>query len=416
MKERSKILYIQHAGSLGGSSMSLLYMMQGMRELGHTCVVALARPSSALEKLYADAGLQTISWPGLALWDHSTVAPRPIWDPRTWQMLGNVFLGWQRTARRTLELAREIKPELIHLNSMPCVVSAYTLIQAKMPFVWHVREPPPDQGLRTKFIRSVMLRAPQLIFISDYDRQQWVGDAKGQVVSNFVDFTLFDRQRKGDDVRRQLGIAENVRVLLYVGGMGEVKGIFPLLEALAMVQSRRTDWVCVMPGSLYQPSHRLSSRIARLVLPVMGSGTVAQRVKQRIAELDIEDKLVMLPFTRDIAPYFAACDMLLFPSTHPHFARPVIEAASMGKPSICSNLGGVNELIVHNQTGLLAEPGSASMLADAILALLEDRRWAHELGENAYQMARERFDAQRNVRRIEQIYDTIWANPGSLEP
>jgi len=387
--------------------MSLLYTMQGMRECGHKCEVALVRPSNELAKLYGDAGFRTHCEPGISLWDHSTVAPQRACDVRTWHMFAKLCVGWHRTLRLTRKIVQRISPDITHLNSMPFVPSARALTDADIPYVWHVREPPFDQGPRTRIIRSFMRRAPQLIFISNYDRQQWVGGSIGEVVSNFVDFVTFDRQCCGDNARIRCGIGKETCVLLYLGGLSEIKGIFPLLDALAKVKAQRTDWVCVMPGSQYRPSSRLSSRIARKLLPVFGGGTIAQRFQQNVAKLRIGDRLVILPFTKDIVPYYAACEMLLFPSISPHYARPVVEAASMGKPSIGSNLGGVNELIINDQTGLLVEPGSARALADSIMLLLENRDKARKLGENAYEIARERFDAKKNVRRIEQIYDTI---------
>jgi glycosyltransferase involved in cell wall biosynthesis len=173
------------------------------------------------------------------------------------------------------------------------------------------------------------------------------------------------------------------------------------------VQAHRQDWVCVMPGSQYQSSKRLAARVARQMLPLIGSGTVAQRVQRKIEELGLENRLKRLPFITDIAPYHAASDILLFPATRPHFARPVIEAAAMAKPAIGSDLGGVNELIVHNETGLLVEPANPQVLADAILSLLADAEERRRLGENAYHLARERFDVQTNVRQIEQIYEAV---------
>src|SRR5262245_21635669 len=131
---RLRVLYLQHAGELGGSSMSLLYTMQGMRELGYECVVALARPSDGVRALYAKEGFRTIDWPGLALWDHSTVAERPAWDPRTWRMLAGVARRWRATAARTLELVDRVKPDIVHLNSMPFVTSASALADNHVPF------------------------------------------------------------------------------------------------------------------------------------------------------------------------------------------------------------------------------------------------------------------------------------------
>src|SRR5829696_2076820 len=58
------VLYIQHAAAPGGSAMSLLYTMQALDRARYHPVVALVRPADALARLYEDAGIRTVPWPG----------------------------------------------------------------------------------------------------------------------------------------------------------------------------------------------------------------------------------------------------------------------------------------------------------------------------------------------------------------
>lgn len=395
-----KILYVQHAGELGGSSMSLLYTMQGMCELGHTCVVALARPSAVLRDLYASSGFEVLDAPGLALWDHSTVAPRPLWDPRSWYMLASVVVRWQRTARLTLRLVDQVKPDMVHLNSMPLVPSAAALTRAKQPFVWHVREPPPDQGARTRIIRRVMRGAPRLIFISEYDRLQWVGPDTGRVIQNFVDLARFRPDLDGTAVRESHGIPQSARVILYLGGVSSVKGFFVLLDALRLLGGRDDRFVCLMAGSDLGPPRSWKGRVAAMVLPLIGSGTERQRARRRIERDGMGSCIRAVAFAPDIASYFAAADVVVFPATKPHFARPVIESIAMGKPAVGSNVGGVKELIDIHPMGRAVPPGEGAALAEAIRLAVDDR----PAGAAKMAEARQLFDRQYGVRKIETAY------------
>jgi len=146
--------------------MSLLYTMQALDHECYESMVALARPSPKLVDFYRHEGFETIPWPGMTLWDHSTVAPRPLYRPQNWMLLWRVFRNWKQTQRRMIELIERTKPNIVHLNSMPLSPCADILAKKGFPFVWHVREPPPDQGFRTRFIRRIMLSSPQVIFIS----------------------------------------------------------------------------------------------------------------------------------------------------------------------------------------------------------------------------------------------------------
>lgn len=386
--------------------MSLLYTMQGMRGLGHTCIVALARPSSDLVDFYEDAGFKVIPWPGLALWDHSAVAPRPLWNPFTWQMLADLVLGWHRTSRRTLELVKEIKPDLVHLNSMTFTPSAHSLIQAGIPFVWHVREPPPDQGLRTQLIRRVMLRAPQMIFISEYDRYQWVKGTKGTVVTNFVDLQQFRPDTDGRQLRRTYNIPPDAKVILYLGGISKIKGFYVLLEALHILKQRGFPFVCLAPGTVLGPAQSRLGRMAEVILPLVGGGTPKQQARKRIASYGLESDLRQLPFAAGIVPYFAASDVAVFPSIRPHYARPVIESIAMHKPAVGSDLGGVRELLAIHPLGRTTRASDSVALADAIQEVTRIETKSVDL-EEQFSKAKSRFDRQHGIHAIEAIYRTV---------
>jgi glycosyltransferase involved in cell wall biosynthesis len=107
-------------------------------------------------------------------------------------------------------------------------------------------------------------------------------------------------------------------------------------------------------------------------------------------------------------PLIAAADVVVFPSTVPHFARPVIEAGAMAKPVVASNMDGVKELVQNNLTGILVEPNDPRALADALMKVLSDKHLAETMGEAGYLQAKEKFSAEKNCKQIMDIYDKIF--------
>jgi glycosyltransferase involved in cell wall biosynthesis len=378
-----RVLYVQHAGCLGGSAMSLRYLVQAMQEAGVECTVALARPSTAMSEFYADAGIPTVAAPDICCWDHSTVAPRSLLNPRHVYELGGVAARWRSSREATLRLVDRVAADLVHLNSMPLSSSASVLTEAGVPFVWHVREPPPDQGVRTAMIRRLMLAAPCPVFITRHDKEAWIGAAPGHIIYNCVPDSWFQRaaverdQRAGDAVR-----------FAYLGGFAAAKGAAVLLEALRIL--RRTDarWECIMPGCLYdeRPSssgRRWLKRAARAI----GVRSPADHLLAAYGEL--APAVVLQPFRADIAAVLESVDFVVFPATRPHFPRPVIEAAAVGRPAVGTDVGGVNECVIHGDTGLLCRPGDAASLA----AALEEMIRRPELRAATGRRARERAAA-----------------------
>jgi glycosyltransferase involved in cell wall biosynthesis len=257
-------------------------------------------------------------------------------------------------------------------------------------------------------MRKAMLRWPaELIFLSEAERREWTSGARGRVVPNFVDFRRFDRSLDRNKVRRELGLRKESLVVLYVGGTSRVKGIFPLLRALALVKEVEPKLVCLMPGSVHKPSDRWLSKTARLVLSCMGSGTHAQLVDRKIKQLGLEETCVRSSFTSHMERFLAACDVLVFPAITNHFARPVIEAGAMARPVIVSRFPILEELVKHEETGLIVPCGEPEALADAILTLLRNPQQGIECGERAYAIAKKRYDANANTQAIMEVYGHV---------
>jgi glycosyltransferase involved in cell wall biosynthesis len=114
----------------------------------------------------------------------------------------------------------------------------------------------------------------------------------------------------------------------------------------------------------------------------------------------------------DVPQLLAACDVLVFPSVEPHFARPIIEAGAMGKPVVASRLGGPLELVAEGETGLLVPREDPQALAEALIEVLRDPERAAALGEAGYQQAREHFNADKNAQATFALYDQL-LGPGA---
>jgi glycosyltransferase involved in cell wall biosynthesis len=92
------------------------------------------------------------------------------------------------------------------------------------------------------------------------------------------------------------------------------------------------------------------------------------------------------------------------------FGLVAAEAAQMGRPLIASNIGGIPEIVVHNETGLLVQPGNVEELADAMLLLLKNPDFANQLGENARKNAGQKFSMHRCAAEYGKIYDELLGN------
>ena len=276
--------------------------------------------------------------------------------------------------------------------------------------MWHIREPLARGylGLRRAWIRRAIDRcAARVVAISQYDADQLLPSDRIRVIYNFVRFEHFDRACTGEAIRAELGIPHHAPVVTMLGGVSEPKGTLTLVQALPDLVAAVPGVRVVVAGPL--PSQLNESGLRRLAKRAVGADAYERAVQAAVAALDGQARsaLIFAGVRQDVPEILAASACLAFPSTVPHFARPVIEAAAMGIPAVASDLGGPRELIVPGETGLLVPPGDAQALVNALTGLLRDPDRRREMGEAAYRRARRLFDAQRNAAATVALYDEI---------
>jgi glycosyltransferase involved in cell wall biosynthesis len=413
-----KVLYLEHSPALGGSCVSLLQLLRGLDPARYRPVVALARPTAELARFYGEAGVPVIDWPGISTLEHTTAFWSELRRPVTWPPLAAALLRWRHSGRRTLELVERERPDLVHLNSVVLLPSADALRRAGVPFVWHVRESPAPGGARWRRLqREALGRWPaEAFFLTAGEREAWTdGEAAGRVLPEPVDTERFAPSRDGGPVRRALGIPADAKVVLYSGGLAAIKGILPLLAALARVREREPRVLCLMPGSA--PGDGPDGPSSRASPGLLPRAWLPRRVERSIAELGLERVCRRTGFSDDMPGMIAASDLVVFPATHDHFARPLVEAAAMAKPVVASRLPTLEEQVRAGETGLLVPAGDPAALAEAILTVLADPDRASAMGQAGRRLALERHDARRVAEEVMEAYDHALgaapAGPGS---
>jgi glycosyltransferase involved in cell wall biosynthesis len=414
-----RLLYIQHAGSPGGSVVSLRYLVDGMVSAGHQVAVAMVEPNREVRTLYASCGAQVFDAPEIPLFRHTTAGWASLGHPRACLYQARAITKRPAGMAAIRRIIDSFRPDLIHLNSVTLALVATGLRGTALPVVWHVRESPVPGyfGLRLRFLREALLReADEIIFLSESDRQAWVQHRRGEVVHNVVPVRTPPDANSIRRERERFGLEPEDRAIAFVGGLAEIKGIFPLLDAVRLLLPKFPRLRIVAPGTDVQAATTLKGRIARHILPSLGLARDYERASRAIERPNLAAVFRRGPFLHDILPVIAACEFLVFPSTRPHFARPIVEAASVGKAAIGSNLGGVRDLIEPGRTGAVVPAGEPRALAQAMERFLMDRDTTAAMGTAAQRLACERFDAATQIRHILAIYEKVTRRRAQAEP
>lgn len=196
-----------------------------------------------------------------------------------------------------------------------------------------------------------------------------------------VNTAVFSPDRRDAQLRAQLGLAQDTRLLVYAGRFTREKKLHLLLEAVQR---------------LGDPYH----------LVMIGSGAAMPRSK----------RVTYLPFQRDtheLARLVASCDLLVHPGDQETFGLIVLEAMACGIPVVGVAAGGIGEL-VEGDTGLLVAPDSAGSLAEGIHHVYEKDRVM--MGANARRKALERYDWNAIIPQLVAHYGLLFSARGRAEP
>jgi len=198
--------------------------------------------------------------------------------------------------------------------------------------------------------------------------------------------------------------------------------IYRLYNGLNLVEFRRADFSSASPtiiavgrlidkkgfADLIQACRLLVERGKSFRCQIFGEGPLEEKLRQQIEELKLQN-YVELPGPRpqhEIRKYLAAGTVFVLPSViDPEGGRDnlptvIMEAMATGLAVVSTGIGGIPEMVIDNETGLLVSTGDVDGLADAIEKVIVDLSLARRLGENGYRRAVELFSIEKNVREL----------------
>ncbi|PQP33808.1 group 1 glycosyl transferase, partial [Desulfobacteraceae bacterium SEEP-SAG9] len=110
---------------------------------------------------------------------------------------------------------------------------------------------------------------------------------------------------------------------------------------------------------------------------------------------------------RDINDIYRIMDFLVLPSLTEGLPNVVLESFAMAKPVVATSVGGVPEIVVNKENGILVPPGRPDMLADGIKQLIESKEMRYKFGIEGYKKVNRDFSFTSQKECLENIYQTI---------
>lgn len=291
-----------------------------------------------------------------------------------------------------LKLSRLVKQwdiRIIHSNAGATRDTFYSALTARfmgVPFIWHVRV----IELGGILDRILAILSTRIIAISNAvkTRFSWFKDGnKIKVIYNGVDLDEFRLDIDSSLRKSELKIYKNEIVIGIVGQLIPWKGHKVLFKSVKALKEKVSNIKLLVVGD-----------------EVPQGSSYRKKLEIFAKKVGIKDEVIFTGFRNDIPRIMAAIDVFVLPSLGEPFGRVLLEAMAMGKPVVATDSGGVPEIVVNGETGILVPPKDVKAMTEAIYFLITHKKKAQEMGKTGRKRIEEIFTIQQNVQRIQDIY------------
>ena len=175
-------------------------------------------------------------------------------------------------------------------------------------------------------------------------------------------------------------------LIIAVGRLIPKKGFSDLIRSCALLAERGKSFRC----------------------EIIGEGPLGEALRRQIDDMHLQNNVELIgakPQTQ-LRGRLAAANVFVLPSVMDpdggmdNLPTVIMEAMATGLPVVSTNIGGIPEMIIDNETGFLVEPGDTAAMADAIETVINDSSSAARLGHSGYERARTLFSIEKNVREL----------------
>ncbi|MGC4081737.1 MAG: glycosyltransferase family 4 protein [Vicinamibacterales bacterium] len=289
--------------------------------------------------------------------------------------------------------ARHHRAALIHSNEVPSFqVGGYVAQRLGIPAVTHVRFPDTDTGYRW-FLRPGFTRA---LFVSRALRNDALAAAPGvfdtasDVLHDGVETQAAWNQEQTDAVRAELGLPRDRVIVAMAGQVAEVKGIWDFVDAARLLAARGAEPFFAVLGD-----------------DLKTGGQTRRAMQEKVAAFGLTDRFAFLGFRRDAPRVVQAFDIVAVPSHVEPLGNATLEAMAAGKPVVGSRVGGIPEMVVDGETGLLVPPATPHDLAGAIESLVYNPDRRLRMAAAGRRRAAETFGIPAHGERLQAHYDEL---------
>lgn len=201
--------------------------------------------------------------------------------------------------------------------------------------------------------------------------------SKLTVVGSVTDIHKFQHTDTGI-LRREFNIPEDTKIIGNIAAYTAMKDLFTWVRTVA----------------------ELVKRGVKAKYIIIGDGPQEQEVKALATELGVYDDIIWAGFRKDIPQVLPEFDLFLFTSNNEPTGGVLLESYACRVPIVAANAGGIGEVVIDGDTGLMAEVGNPVSFADKVEELLYNETLQKKFTENGYQFLKDNFTKEVIAKKM----------------
>ena len=269
------------------------------------------------------------------------------------------------------------------LTGIKVVASIHGWVMNTVPFSWKLYQ---------HFDRRVIRRFDHIIVGSKFLRNEIIkmglSSQKVTTIHNAIDTTSLDLSASSLNFKKKYNLNSTDTLIGTVGRISREKGHKYLLEAAKIVIQDHPD----------------------VKFLIVGEGKIRIELERYAKTLGIFENVIFTGYYENLSEVLAAIDLFVIPSLTESLPLVVLEAMAAGKPVISTNVGGIPEIIIHGETGLLVRPQNGMELANSIITMLNNNDLLFKMAKKGKQFVHVEFSIHNFIEQTENLYSNIVCN------
>lgn len=267
------------------------------------------------------------------------------------------------------------------LTNVPVIISAYH-VEPWRPLVMRL----PGQFA---FAGAAAVVTDSLARADDIRQWMWKQNTPIEVIPTGVPKPIATRSKESAFAALNLPFQPGDKIIGQVSGRIPCKGHDVLIDAVPQVLAQHPDcrFVCIGFSRNYLDYER--------------------QLEARVAELGLQDRIVFRAYPGPIGDVWQLFDVLVHPSKFDSLPLSILEGMAVGKPIVSTSVGGIPEVIRHEENGLLVNPNDPAQLAVSLNRLLADGSLRQKLGRAAQADYESHLTPMVMSRALEKVYERV---------